>query len=385
MPYAILSTAGAILALALIRWIHSRVDIEPVVAPQTLPASAPAPLISILVPARNEARNIHRCVTSLLAQSYPRFELIVIDDHSDDETGAILAEIAAQHPRLRVIQGKPLPPGWAGKPHALHQGAQAARGEWLCFVDADTFAHPDLIASAYLAAREHRADLLTLLTDQELGSFWEKVVLPLVFIGLSFGFPVACVNDPDCPAAIANGQFILIRRPVYQAIGGHAAVRQRIDEDKALAEATKGAGYRLILADGRQVARTRMYTSLAEMWEGWTKNIYLGLQDRLWLLGFGATMALAGALALPLWLLAGASWLVGGGGSPALAVTTEAALVWAYLLFWRVQGARSMRIHPAYALTLPLGAAVFAAMMFASTWKVLSGRGVTWKGRVYSA
>ncbi len=383
MPYVILSTAATALALVIIRWIHSRVTIEPVIAPQNLPPNTLTPLISIIVPARNEARNIRRCVTALLAQSYPHFELIVVDDRSSDETGAILAEIAAQHLRLHIIQGQPLPPGWAGKPHALHQGVQAARGEWLCFVDADTFAHPDLIASAYLAALEHGADLLTLLTDQELGSFWEKVVLPLVFIGLSFGFPVASVNDPDCPEAIANGQFILIRRSVHQAVGGHAAARDRIDEDKALAEAVKGAGYRLIFADGRRLARTRMYTSLPEMWEGWTKNIYLGLQDRLWLLGFGATMALAGALALPLWLLASLTWLASGGGLSALIVTVEAVIVWGYLLLWRARGARSMGIHPAYALTLPLGAAIFAAMMFASAWQVLSGRGVTWKGRVY--
>jgi chlorobactene glucosyltransferase len=277
-----------------------------------------------------------------------------------------------------------LPPNWVGKPHALVQGAVRAQGDWLCFVDADTFAAPELISSAYAAAIRHNADLFTILTDQDLGSFWEKVVLPLVFVGLSFGFPADKINDSNAPDAIANGQFILIKQEVYQAIGGHAAVKDRIDEDKAIAEVVKGAGCRLVLADGRRLAKTRMYTSLPEMWEGWTKNIFLGLRDRLGLLTFGAAVALLGALALPLWLIGGILWAASGGGIGAIALVFEAVLVWGYLIYWRVRAARSFAISPWYAITLPLGAAIFAAMMFASAYKVLSGRGVTWKGRRYT-
>jgi len=201
---------------------------------------------------------------------------------------------------------------------------------------------------------------------------------------LSFGFPAAAVNNPQHPIAIANGQFILIKRAVYQAVGGHRAVRNRIDEDKALAQLVKGAGYRLLLADGRPLAQTRMYTSLAEMWQGWTKNIYLGMQDRLCLLFFGAILGLIGALALPIWLIAGLVWLALAGGFPAALVAGQAMLLWAYLLWKRAQAARAFEISPFYAFSLPLGALVFTAMMFASAFKVLSGRGVTWKGRTYS-
>ena len=196
--------------------------------------------------------------------------------------------------------------------------------------------------------------------------------------------PLTKFNDPNAPDAIANGQFILIKQSTYQAVNGHTAVFNRIDEDKAFAEVVKGAGYRLILADGRGLVRTRMYTSLPEMWEGWTKNIYLGLRDRVGLLTFGAAVTLLGAIALPLWLIAGILWMGAGGGIPAIVVTIEALWVWGYMIYQRVRGAQSFEISPWYALTFPLGAAIFAAMMFASAFKVISGRGVTWKGRRYA-
>jgi chlorobactene glucosyltransferase len=380
----IFSSLAFLIGLSITYWLHSRVSLEidtPVAPP---PPASQAPHISIIIPARNEARNIQRCVESLLDQTYPNFELIVVDDRSMDGTSEILGEIQTRNSRLVIVPGVDLPPNWAGKPHALVQGAVRAQGDWLCFVDADTFAAPELISSAYAAAIRHNADLFTILTDQDLGSFWEKVVLPLVFVGLSFGFPADKINDSNAPDAIANGQFILIKQEVYQAIGGHAAVKDRIDEDKAIAEVVKGAGYRLVLADGRRLAKTRMYTSLPEMWEGWTKNIFLGLRDRLGLLTFGAAVALLGALALPLWLIGGILWAASGGGIGAIALVFEAVLVWGYLIYWRVRAARSFAISPWYAITLPLGAAIFAAMMFASAYKVLSGRGVTWKGRRYT-
>jgi chlorobactene glucosyltransferase len=364
--------------------LHSRYRLK-IVVPARLPAPPePTELISVIVPARDEARNIRRCVQALLAQTYPNYEIIVVDDRSSDETPAILAALQQEHPgRLQVVSGGDLPPGWAGKPHALHLGVQQARGEWLCFVDADTFAGTELLAAAFISAQTQQADLFTLLTDQELGSFWEKVILPLVFTALSFGFPAEQVNDPDRPEAIANGQFILIRRSVYAAVGGHAAVRDRIAEDKALAEQVKRGGYRLIVADGRRVASTRMYTRFAEIWEGWTKNIFLGMRDRLGLLLFGAFVGLVAALLLPVWLLGGLYWFLSTGATGAELVAFQALALWAYLIYWRVRASLAFKISPFYAFTLPLGALIFTAMMFTSAYKVLSGQGVTWKDRTY--
>lgn len=206
--------------------LHSRYQLK-IVIPAGVPAPPnPAELISVIVPARNEARNIRRCVLALLTQTYPNYEIIVVDDRSSDETPLILASLQQEHPeRMQVVAGGELPPGWAGKPHALYLGTRQARGDWLCFVDADTFATPDLLTAAFISAQAQQADLFTLLTDQELGSFWEKALLPLVFTALSFGFPAEQVNDPRRPQAIANGQFILIRRSVYTAVGGHTAIR----------------------------------------------------------------------------------------------------------------------------------------------------------------
>jgi chlorobactene glucosyltransferase len=389
-----LSTLAFILALLVTWWLHGGHGLDIAVTPAALPPGQQPPLISVIVPARDEARNIRRCLTALLTQTYPSCEIIVIDDRSTDETPSILREIQAEHasrlaahgssgPPVQVVEGAELPAGWAGKPHALQQGVAVARGEWFCFIDADTFASPQLLSSAYLTATSHGADMFSMLTRQELLTFWERTILPLVFTALGVGFPARRVNDPSKPDAIANGQFILIRRDVYAAIGGHTAVKERIDEDRALAQVVKVAGFRLLLANGWSVATTRMYTSLSEMWEGWTKNIFLGMRDQLALLSFGALVGLLGALALPAWLLLGLFWLLSGGGLVAGIVAAQALLVWAALLYSRAQACRGFEISRVYAFTLPLGAFMLTAMMFASAFKVLSGRGVSWRGRTY--
>jgi chlorobactene glucosyltransferase len=388
LPFAIILSTLALGVGLFITWlVHSQGGLQIVVEPLSKTIERPSPgqlpLISVIIPARNEARNIYHCIQALLNQTYPNYELIAVDDRSTDATPQILAEMTKKVSRLQVIHGNELPPDWAGKPHALFQGAAAAHGEWLCFMDADTFAMPDLLWSTYHMAVRYQADMFSILTDQELGSFWEKTILPLVFLGLSFGFPAKRVNDPTKPDAISNGQFILIKRTVYSQIGGHTAVRDRVDEDKAIAIIVKRAGYRLVLADGRLVASTRMYTSLVEMWEGWTKNIYLGLLDRLWLLLFGAILGLLVSLVLPSWLLGGLVWLVSGGGITAAIIAVEAAVLWGYLLWKRLDACRSFGISSGYAFTFPLGALIFTAMMVASAYNVISGRGVIWKGRRY--
>jgi chlorobactene glucosyltransferase len=389
-----LSTLAFFAALIVTRWLHGQHELRVVVQPAALPSDLEPPMISVLIPARNEARNIRRCLEALLAQDYPTYEIIVVDDRSTDATPSILREIQRRQagrvapdnpgqPSLRVVEGADLPAGWAGKPHALWQAVAVARGEWFCFIDADTFASPELLTATFLTATQHGAQMFTMLTRQELLTFWERAILPLVFTALGVGFPARHVNDPSRPEAIANGQFILIRRQVYEDSGGHAAVKDRIDEDRALAQIVKGAGFRLLIANGWQVATTRMYTNFSEIWEGWTKNIFLGMRDQLGLLSFGALVGLLGALALPAWLILGLLWLLGAGGPIAALVVTQALLVWAALLYSRAQACRAFEIPQAYAFTLPLGAFMLTAMMFASSFKVLSGRGVSWRGRTY--
>ncbi|MBE0669858.1 MAG: glycosyltransferase [Anaerolineales bacterium] len=384
MTYFILSTILFILGLIIVYWVHSQYHLDIVVTPKAPPKNAP--LVSICIPARNEENNIRRCVEAALGQDYPHIEVIVLDDHSTDATPEILRQLADQNDMLKIINGSDLPAGWAGKPHALFQASAIARGEWLCFVDADTFLEPRAISSVYAKALETEADLFTVMTRQILGSFWEKVVMPLVMTALSVGFSPRKINDPARRDAVANGQFIFIKRDIYNLIGGHEKVKDQIVEDKAISELVKWNGHRLVMADGTQVVSTRMYTSLATMWEGWTKNIYLGLRDHpaMLLLGaFGAILALIAALFLPVWPLLGLNWYFKGGAWMALGVIIESILVWGYLIYMRVKIASNMRISRWYALTTPLGAGVFAAMMLTSAWKVLSGQGVTWRGRNY--
>jgi len=402
MLYLLLSTAFFIGGLFIIYWLHNQYHLDIVVKP--VPPPSDAPLISVCIPARNEERNIRACVEAILAQEYPNFEVLVLEDRSTDRTSEILRDLLMESgssllerkertlsgtraPGLHIINGSDLPSGWAGKPHALYQASAAARGEWLCFIDADTFLEPAALASCYAKAIETNADMFTIMTFQIMGSFWEKVVLPLVMTALSVGFSPRKVNDPKRKDAIANGQFILIRRSVYDVIGGHESVKDQIVEDKAISEQVKWNGHRLIVADGQSMARTRMYTSLPEMWEGWTKNIYLGLRDQaglLYLGVFGAVLALITALFLPVWPLLGLLWLVNGGSWLAAVVILESLIFWGYLIVTRGRLAQAMEISFWYAFTTPLGAAVFAAMMITSAFRVLSGKGVSWKGRVYA-
>ena len=385
MPYFVTSAILFIAALVIIYWIHNQYHLDIIVTPVPPPAVG-APLISICIPARNEENNIRNCVESVLAQDYPNLEVIVLDDRSTDATLTQLKEIASRDSRLLPINGSGLPEGWAGKPHALFQASAVAHGEWLCFVDADTFLKPNALSACYAKAIETKADLFTTMNQQILGSFWEKVVMPLVMTALSVGFSPRKVNDPSRRDAVANGQFIMIKRTVYDAIGGHEKVKDQIVEDKAIAEQVKWNGYRLIVADGMQVLSTRMYTSFETMWEGWTKNIYLGLRDHpamLMLGAFGATLALIAALFLPIWPALGVLWYFKGGGWLAIGVIIKSLTVWGMLLYARARVADKMNIPAWYAWTTPLGAGVFAAMMLASAWKVISGQGVTWRGRKY--
>src|SRR5437660_3127531 len=242
--------------------------------------------VSIIVPARNEEQNIHRCITSLLEQNYDDYEVIVVYDGSTDGTARILDEIAhhhAQRERLYVLRLRDLPEGWAGKPHALDAGVQEARGDWLLFTDADTWHAPGALRFAISKAFAEGIDLLSLSTEQELPGFWNKVMMPMAYLGISMQYPMKLVNDPDSPVAIANGQYILLRRAAYDILGGYARpdLRNTLLDDRDLARIVKKVGFRLLLIDGRGLVRVYMYHGLREAWRGWRKNAFLGSRGGL--------------------------------------------------------------------------------------------------------
>ncbi|MGH2510951.1 MAG: glycosyltransferase, partial [Ktedonobacteraceae bacterium] len=279
---------------------------------EAVPEQQP-PHVAIIVPARNEERNIRRCVTSLLEQEYPAYEVTVVDDGSTDHTAHILDELRQTHPqgvKLRVLHVPNLPDGWAGKPHALHSGVQATQGEYLLFTDADTWHAPEALRTSIARAKAGQIDLLSLGTTQELPGFWEQVLMPLAYLGISMQYPPKLVNDPLSPIALANGQYILLRRAVYAQLGGYARadLRGTLLDDRDLAVLVKKQGARLAMVDGRDLVRVRMYRGLRETWRGWRKNVFLGSRGGLpfvllQLLGLPMVTILPFLLPLYFWLI----------------------------------------------------------------------------------
>ena len=351
------------------------------------PSSPDAPFVSVLVPARNEELSIGRCVGSLLAQDYPRFEVLVLDDRSTDRTGQILADLAAGDSRLRVFRGQERPSGWTGKCWAIHQIAQQAEGEWLLFVDADTAHEPLMLASAVSFAAQRGADLLTVAPRQELVTFWERALLPAIFgVILAGAGSLDDVNDPRKPAAKANGQFLLFRAATYRRIGGHESVRDEIVEDFALARRVKGTGHRLLFVDGASLLSVRMYRSFGEIWQGFSKNTFLEARR--------PPRGLAAGLVLP-WLMVllppglllslGLRRARGGRRSrPERALVLQAGLQTGVMAGFSLQLVRLLGLPLRWALLLPPGLLVFSAILLDSAYRVLSGKGVTWKGRTYA-
>ncbi len=360
-----------------VRATHSRsLDDAPIALPD------PAPRVSIVIPARNEARNIASCARSALGADYPRLQVIVVDDHSTDDTGAVASALADEG-ALIVTTPPPLPDGWFGKQWACEHGARVADGDIIGFLDADTIQRSDLVPRVVSMMRARGSDLLTVAGTQELGSFWEKLLQPQVFaVMLSrFGGTESVNGSRRTQDKIANGQCLFVRRDAYVAMGGHGAVRGKVAEDLALAQLWFRAGRRTTLVLGVDQLSTRMYTSLRELADGWGKNIYAGGIDSMpggavgrllyplllhvpWLTGvvppIVLVLALAGVLSAP--------WLLWSG------IVTAANTIWWFFVY------RGLALSPMYVLLHPLGAAV---MLYVSVRAVLRGRRVRWKEREY--
>lgn len=347
-------------------------------------AAAPdAPLVSVVVPARNEARNIERCVRALLGSSYPRFEVIVVDDHSTDGTGELVRAIAAQDAaaRVRVVEAPALPEGWFGKQWACQTGASAARGDLLLFTDADTAHGPELLSRSVNAMRVRGAAMFTVAGRQEMETFWEKVVQPFVFAVLlgRFGSLERMSRSTTPRNKIANGQFLLFTRAAYDAVGQHAAVKSHVAEDLMLAQRCTVMGLPMHMVLGQEHLSTRMYTSLGEIRRGWGKNVYAAGRDTMppWLYAVARYVyplpAVVTLLPTVLVVLA----LLNDASAPVLTAAWIAQGVTA--LFW--VGVYSFSgLSPLWALSYPLGAAVFGWILGEAAWR---GDKVEWKGRRY--
>ena len=342
------------------------------------------PLVSVIVPARNEAHNIARCVKSILSTTYPNLELIVVDDSSADGTAQIARDAAERDPRARFIASPPLPDGWFGKQWACVTGAKVARGSVLQFTDADTVHAPDLVTRSMSAMRRTRAQLFSVAGRQELGGFWEKVIQPQIFsiLATRYGGTESITQATNVRDKIANGQCFFVTHDSYNAVGGHASVRASVAEDMMLAQHFFAARKRVVVMLGVDQLSTRMYGSLGEIIRGWQKNVFAGGLDSVPFGKVGKTifplfllmpplMELLPVLALALvaaGLTAGGTLLVWA------AISASATLLWWILVYVTV------RENPLYAVAYPLGALV---LLYIFLTAVIRGRRVTWKGRTY--
>ena len=338
--------------------------------------------VSVIIPARNEEANIARVVRSLSTQTGIR-EILVVDDQSQDRTAEILAGLASEIPCLRILRVDALPEGWLGKTHAVAQGARTATGEWLLFTDADTEHLPGSLADLLERARGEHADLVSLSPGQETPTWWEKSVIPRVYVNLSRLFRFEDVSDPKLPAAAANGQYLLVRREIYQRSGGHTAVKSEILEDVALARRIRSLGGKLVFLPGARWVRTRMYSTFGDMWRGWSKNLYLLYEGKRML---GSVLALWLLDVLPvLVLIAACLWMaLGRGGVRALAVAILFFLValgrqWSYA---RALG--RLGFEPTLANYQPMGSLLVGLLML-NSWRAHRAAGsIEWKGRRYA-
>lgn len=343
-----------------------------------------SPLVSVVIPARNEARNIALCMQSVLRSHYPSVEVVVVDDRSTDGTGIIAREVSRNDKRARVIEAPPLPEGWLGKQWACSQGAAAAHGELLCFTDADTIHGSELLTRSVAMLRNRGLDFVTVAGRQRLVGFWERVVQPHIFtmLALRYGGPGEVNRSTRLEDKIANGQFMLFTRAAYDEVGGHEAVRGRVAEDLALAQLLFERGKRTLVALGLDLLSTRMYGSLREIVRGWMKNIYAGGLEAAPFGAAGRTILPLALLAMPVALLAPVVVLV----LAAFGMVSSGALIWAItstlitLAWWAFSYIMAARIGPLYAFTFPLGAVVVIYIVLRA---VSRGMRVEWKGREY--
>jgi Glycosyl transferase family 2 len=334
----------------------------------TSPEADGAPEVSVIVPARNEEACLAECLRSLVGQAGPAYEVIVVDDHSTDRTRAIAEALP-----VKLISADELPAGSNGKCNAAWSGAKAARGKWLLFTDADTRHAADSIARGLQEAKEASVDMLSYSPKQEVHGFAERSLMPVIFAELATTYPPGEVCDPKSPVAAANGQYLLIRREAYDAVGGHAAVATSLLEDVELAKRLKQAG--LALRFGMSdVVTTRMYRSFPQMWEGWTKNLALLFPNpgrlALWrALEFIAIVAMVAFSFVSLIK----------GDMITFAVAAAVAVQWLYLFGKRIARAHFDPLSNALAF---FGLPLFAVLLLNSSISLKKGR-VRWKGREY--
>ena len=328
--------------------------------------------VDVIIPARNEEDCLGRCLQSLAAQQRISFQITVVDDGSTDRTRTIAESV----PGVRVLSAGELKPGMTGKCNALITGAAGSTAEWLLFTDADTFHYPGSLAASVAEAENRHVDLLSYSPEQETATWWELAVMPVVFAELVRTYPPERVNNPKDPTVAANGQYILVRRTVYEALGGHAAVASKVLEDVELARIFKVSGYPIWFRHGTGLVRTRMYRSFRAMCDGWTKNLALLFRRPL------ALAALRGFEFLMIAASLAAGLILVSLGDRLGAFLPLAFAVLAYLNFI----SRIQQAHFPWKANLMafIGLPIFVSLLVRSHIHSNIRGELTWKGRKYA-
>ena len=361
---------------------------------------AQVPGVALICPGRNEAEQLPRTLPTLVEQDHANLQVIFVDDASEDATPAITAELAARDPRLLVVRNEEHPPaGWVGKCWAVAKGYEALKAidaarlsgqrqearaySWVCFTDADIDWEPACLRSAVRYAVEHDADMVALFPQLEFGSAGERLVQSAVFLGFFLLFPFDKAMDPAHPdVALTGGAFMLIRRDWYDRVGGHESVRGFVVEDLNLGRTLKRAGARLHTLLAPKLIRCRMYDGWADMWEGFTKNVYAGVEYSP--LRFAAFVAGVSALFVlpPVYVVASLAWVTASGTAPAWASLGLSVAIAAAQVRIMNRMRRHLKLRPWYAWLLPVGAFLSLVIAFASVGRYYWG-GSVWKGRRY--
>jgi glycosyltransferase involved in cell wall biosynthesis len=333
--------------------------------------------VSIIFAARDEAAKLPAALESMLALAYPDYEVIAVDDRSADSTGRIMDEFAAHNSHLRVVHIKSLPQGWLGKPHALDQGFQLATGNWIIFTDADVQFAPDTLRRVINLAASQRLDHLTLITRLVMVGFWERVAMTYFGLGFSIGTETWRTSNPHSSRYTGIGAFQLIRKDVYETIGGHRRLAMEVVDDMKLGKIVKLGGFRSQVGFASEHISVHWHAGLGNIIRGTTKNFFAVAGFRVWWVAFHVF----GILLMSVFPWIALTWLLAARIHTAATVFCATAV--AIPLIMHTAIAIRAKISPLYGLTHPIGAVLFAWMILRSTVVTLWRGGVVWRDTFY--
>lgn len=385
--YAAAAFVGAMWAVRLVAIGWTLKNRQPLSSSSYSGPPSPAPRMSVIVAAKDEEQNIETCITTLLDQDYPDYQIIAVNDRSSDRTLAILHRLQKQHPnRLRVVNITALREGWFGKNNAMREGVALSDTDWFCFTDADCRqTSRSTLSMAMNEALATDCDFLSVTPVLETKTVWERIIQPVCAAVLIIWFLPSRVNNPRTKTAYANGAFMLMRRSCYDAIGGHDRVKTEVNEDIHMARFTKEAGLKLRVTENEDLYKTRMYATPWEAWRGWSRIFYGSLASAprvLLAIGFLSVFTI-----LPWVSLTGAAygWITTNAAESGmwrnLSVVWVVVVLLQQMVMWRMYGI--LRIFRPWSFTYILGGAIALAMLVNALLKVLGAGKTTWRGTVY--